>query len=371
MTSFDPIVIQTAAKKPESYTLAFLLFAVLVLVLGGCTRSPDSFSVSGSVMGTSYSVQAIAIPDGIEPQKLEVSIAEVLNAVDARMSTYKPKSELSRLNHAAVKTTQPISRQLAAVLKMALDVYQNSGGAFDVTVGPLVQLWGFGSRNQPLDAQVRPKQPKLEEVLSAIGSEHLHFNSGELSLRKNSALEIDLSAIAKGYAVDELANYLQSKGIENFLVEVGGELRASGLNKRGQLWLVGVETPDAAPGKALGAVPLRDIAIATSGDYRNYFEENGVRYSHTIDPRTGQPVSHRLASVSVLHESAALADAWATALNVLGPVDGLALADELGLKAFFVIRSDNSDNSDGSSADIAFSTQASDGYKAYNDSVKR
>ncbi len=346
--------------KPESYTLAFLL---VVFLLAGCSRSDNGFNANGMVMGTSYSVQIVAMPKAVDRDKLSGSIAEVLNAVDARMSTYKPESELSVLNGSDIAVPQALSRQLANVLALALDVHQQSEGAFDVTVGPLVQLWGFGSRSTN---QVRPAKEDLKAVLDSIGSQALTLDQDKLQLSRSKAVEIDLSAIAKGFAVDELANYLKSKGIEHFLVEVGGELRASGLNKRGHLWLVGIEKPDAAPGNALGAVPLRDVAIATSGDYRNYFEEEGVRYSHTIDPRTGQPVTHQLASVSVLHASAALADAWATALNVLGPDQGLAIANKLDLQAFFVIRKSKPEQEN--SAD-EFVTHASDAYNAYNESI--
>ncbi|MEM8499065.1 MAG: FAD:protein FMN transferase [Pseudomonadota bacterium] len=285
-------------------------------------------------MGTTWSVQVAEALETSEQQQAVSKIAHLLSDIDQSMSTYKSDSELNRIN-AAGPGRYRLSAPLFAVLQIAKDISQSSGGAFDVTVGPLVALWGFGNSDSP--AKV-PEQTKIDSLLERTGMDRIELDAKERELLVHHAVQLDLSAIAKGYAVDRVALALIKVGVRNFLVEVGGELRASGVNKNGNHWVIGIETPVQSRRQAYSGVMLKHKSIATSGDYRNYFDVEGTRYSHTLDPRSGYPVAHTLASVSVIADSAAEADAWATALNVLGPEQGLMLAEQQELAAFFIIR---------------------------------
>ncbi len=282
-------------------------------------------------MGTRYRV-LISRPT-VPEKEISVGVRRVLDRVDRRMSTYKPESEVSRFNASAGTGWFPVSAETARVVAKALEVWRESGGAFDITVAPLVDLWGFGPKLVP---ERIPAGAEIEAALARTGSRHLAVRLEPPALRKElPQLEIDLSAIAKGYAVDAVAAWLEARGIHDYLVELGGEVRVSGHHPDGRPWRVAVER--AAEGRA-GVLELNAGAVATSGDYRNWFELDGVRYSHEIDPRTGRPVSHGLVQVTVLAPSCMEADAWATALLVAGPREGPDLARRLGLKALFLRR---------------------------------
>ncbi|KIG13232.1 Thiamin biosynthesis lipoprotein ApbE [Enhygromyxa salina] len=317
----------------------------------------DKAVLSGPTMGTRFNVVIAGDSlrlDALEP--LQAQIDAELVAVNAEMSTYLADSELSRFN--ATDASEPIhaSAHLLEVVGLAKQVNHQSGGAFDVTVGPLVDAWGFGpdpgTRTELNDAQIATLRER-------VGDAKLELDANAKTLRKTvDGLHVDLSAIAKGHGCDRVAARVDAAGYANYMIEVGGEVRVRGSNPEGDPWRVGIERPtaDAAGSRAVQAIlRIRDAAVATSGDYRNYWERDGVRYSHTIDPRTGRPIAHRLASVTVVHpESAALADAWATALNVLGPEQGLALAEQLGLAAYFLVRTD-----------AGFEVRTSSAYAAY------
>jgi len=211
-----------------------------------------------------------------------------------------------------------------------------SGGAFDITVGPLVNLWGFGAAGI---AQQPPGQADIDEALQTTGFEQLQTDCGKPALRKRLAkLHVDLSAYAKGYAVDRLATLLDEAGIADYLVEIGGEMRMRGSNASRQKWAIAIETPSRAGRTVQTIIHLTDAAVATSGDYRNYFEYDGAVFSHTIDPQSGYPVTHEAASVTVIADNAAFADGVATALLVLGPKAGMELAEREQIAAYFLLR---------------------------------
>ncbi len=318
-----------------------LLVALTLAAVTGCdpgdNRSDDSEPLRGQTMGTQYQVQtACAEP----PSDLAKGIAALLDDIDAQMSTYRQDSLLSRLNRAPSGEGLDASTELLDVLEPARTLSELSGGAFDVTVGPLVNLWGFG----PIDAPGSiPSSRDIAAARDRVGYQHLELRR-PAQLRKQRDLYIDLSAIAKGYAVDRMAQYLLDHGCESFLVEIGGEVRVHGLKPGGAAWRIGVESPnpDALGGvlRVIATARIEGIAMATSGDYRNFVELGGQRYSHTIDPRSGVPVAHRLASVTVLHGSTLWADGFATLLNVMGPTDGFDLAEREHLAALFVERTD-------------------------------
>ncbi|HEX7035962.1 MAG TPA: FAD:protein FMN transferase [Pseudomonadales bacterium] len=303
-----------------------------MLLLGGCDSDGAYVRYGGTTMGTYYQVTARC------PQDVEQAIQQELKAVNAEMSTYLPNSTLSKFNAAPPGEWFPVSRELAEVVAAAGRLYRESGGAFDVTVGPLVNLWGFG----PLEARGLPAPDAVQATLGSIGHRHLAVAFDPPRLRKDHPeLYVDLSAIAKGHGVDRVVQRLSAAGCDAMLVDVGGEVRGTGPSPSERPWRIGIEVPDPeSQGGIQRVIRLEEGAVATSGDYRNFIERDGVRYSHTIDPRTGYPVQHGLASVTVLHESAMWADGYATLLNVLGPEEGYAFAREHGLAALFVIRTD-------------------------------
>ena len=322
--------------RPASLpALVLASFCALVLT-AGCDRDAGRavLALSGSTMGTSYSVQVADPPPSIDGAALQRRIDALLADVNGLMSTYQPDSELSRFNSSRSTDWFPVSAELARVVDQAQAVNAASNGAFDVTVGPLVNLWGFGP---DLKADQLPTQPEIDAALANTGHDKLQVRLDPPALRKALPdLYVDLSAIAKGYGVDRVAELLAGEGIANALVEIGGELNGRGHNGRGEPWRIAVERPDPGARSVFRVVPLRDMGMATSGDYRNFFTLDGKRYSHTIDPTTGRPVVHSLASVTVLAESSMQADAWATALLVLGPELGFDLAQARGMAALLI-----------------------------------
>lgn len=317
--------------------------AALVLALLAACAAPAperrAFVFEGATMGTVYQVK-VARRDLPEARRadLHAAIRGELDRVDALMSTYREDSELSRFNRHAETTPFPLSDATWEVLAAALEVSRLSGGALDVTVGPLVDAWGFG----PGAERAAPSAAEVAAIRERVGYDKLDLLEAPRAVRKTrSDVVCDLSAVAKGYAVDRVAEALEALGESDFMVEVGGEVRAAGLNDRGQIWRIGVERPQMARGAVQRIVPLDGAALATSGDYRNFREIDGERISHIMDPRTGRPVGHRLASVSVVHPRCAVADAWATALVVLGPEEGYETAAREDLAVLFLIREDD------------------------------
>lgn len=302
-------------------------------------RSRDQWILSGQTMGTSFTVKIVVpIDPDVTHDETSGVIREAVDEVDSRMSTYKADSELSRFNNHGTEVFDA-SPAMIEVMTEANRVAEISGGAFDITVGPLVDAWGFGPG--PVTA-VPPGGDVIERLLTEHGYRHLEIDLENLTVRKaNPLLRCDLSAIAKGYAVDRVARRLEDLGFDDFMVEIGGEVRTSGVNADGLVWRIGVERPQADRSGVWGAVELADAAMATSGDYRNYYERDGIRISHTIDARNGRPVTHKLASVTVIHPSCMTADALATALSVLGPEEGRAVVEREGLAVLFLIRTED------------------------------
>ena len=313
----------------------------LLLILSvpmGCTgeRSVPVYELTGPTMGTSYRIKLADSVASSDQWEIAQAITQELERIEALMSTWRPDSEISAFNSSAGTDWFPISDETYAVLSTAQEISKRTAGAFDVTVGPLVNLWGFGPQS------IREQPPGHEEIARArerTGYEQLSLRPTPHAVRKkHPQLYVDLSAIAKGYAVDRLALLLESRNISNYLVEIGGELRARGYNARGEIWTVAVEKPLASQRSIQRLLFLQDQAVATSGNYRNFFEHAGQRYAHTIDPRSGLPVTHELASVTVVGESAMQADALATGLAVLGPEAGFDLAVKQKVAALFIVQ---------------------------------
>ncbi len=278
-------------------------------------------------MGTYYRVLAYCDPEPAQAD-VEQKLEQQLATLNATFSNYDDNSELAQFNRVPVQTWQELSPELLGVLDAAQQVYTQSEGALDVSIAPLVAAWGFGPNAS--DA-LPPDEALLTEVRARVGLEFLELNLGTGKARKQRGVELDLSALAKGFAVDALSDNLTSLGCSNHLVDIGGEVRALGAKPSGQQWRVGIEIPnDAQLGGVARALPLRNQGVATSGDYRNFVAQDKARWSHTIDPRTGRPVSHLLASVTVVLPTTMLADAWATAFTVMGADAALAYAEQQG-----------------------------------------
>ncbi|MCR9279260.1 MAG: FAD:protein FMN transferase [Pseudomonadaceae bacterium] len=317
----------------NTVALRFAVMAWLAAIIVACDGTVSAYqSVSGEAMGTTFNVTAHC------PKALRSLPSRELELVEQAMSTYRADSELSLLNSAGASTPVTISDELAHVIGAAQRVARESRGSLDITVGGLVGLWGFG----PASVDAMPSDEQISEALSQTGWQRIHLTehpAGGWQIAFDAPVKLTLAAIAKGYGVDRIGDALDALGCKSYLVDVGGELRTRGVSPRGEPWRVGVEVPDETLLASVQRVlSLRDGAMATSGDYRNYRRIDGQRYSHTIDPGTGWPVVHNLASVTVVHASAMMADAYATALLVLGEEAGYELALEQGLAALFVSR---------------------------------
>ncbi len=296
-------------------------------------------SVQGETMGTFWSVRAV-MPAELSLVSRARGIQAVLDRVDGQMSTYKPDSALSLFNAAPAGTWHVLPTECFEVVRHALQVAAESDGAYDPTVGPLVNLWGFGpdaSRREP------PPDEAIERERARIGWSRLRLDAATHSLYQPGGIYLDLSSVAKGYSVDLVGRHLDAMGIDAWLVEVGGEMKGKGRKPDGSPWRIGIERPGAAVGavqhmdQLSQVVNLSGRAIATSGDYRRRFDADGVTYSHHIDPRTGRPVPHTVASVSVLASEAMHADPMGTLMTVLGPDEGMAYARGRGLAVMFIL----------------------------------
>jgi len=326
------------AKRRIRFLPIFLLLSAVIS--SGCARPAREWIFQGLTMGTTYTVRVPVRGDLNESGKavLEESIRSQLDLVNERMSTYDPESELSRFNRFQGTGRFELSAETLEVFRLAQEVSRVSGGAFDVTVGPLVNAWGFGPDGSPAE---EPDEATLAALRARVGYQHLVLE--ESAVRKTRPdLSCDLAAIAKGYAVDRVAKALEQRGVGDYMVEVGGEIRAKGSSVKGKPWRIGIERPDPSVRAVHRIVELDGLSMATSGDYRNYREKDGARVSHLIDPRSGRPIAHRLASVTVIHPRCAVADAFATALIVLGPEEGYPLAEAQNLAAVLIIRDDES-----------------------------
>jgi len=331
------IALYAIALQIRFRLLALICTAVFIT---GCSNdeagksSAELLTFSGAIMGTWYSIKYLP-PSAVTPEQINTQIHAKLVRVDELMSTYKHESEISLFNAAPTLEWFEISAETAEVVALAQRVSQQTQGAFDITVARLVDLWGFGPAFQEPEI---PDSEQIKQVLSQVGYQNLQLNKGAGQLRKQTALHIDLSAIAKGYGVDQVADYLDDIGVSTFMVEVGGEIRTRGTKPSGKPWRIAIESPSSEQRDVHSVIDVTDRAVATSGDYRNYFEKNGQRFSHTIDPKTGYPITHNLASVTVIGESAAEVDALATAFSVMGADQAMQYATTYNIAVYFIVK---------------------------------
>ena len=318
-----------------------LAATLAIAIVTGCSDKHGMLELSGYTMGTSYSVKAVRSNASISLEPLDNRIAVRLEELENLFSTYRKTSEISQFNTYVGNEWFEIPPAFLTVLMRGIDISELSDGAFDITVGPLVELWGFGASNS---INMVPTQAEIDSMLKVTGFNYVEVRSSPPAVRRTRpGVKLDLSSIAKGFAVDEISALLDGFSLTSYMVEIGGEVRARGMRADGSHWLIGIENPTSKNGitdRVQDVVYLRDAAIATSGDYRNYFEYEGNRYSHTLDPRTGWPVSHDLISVSVIEQSAMNADAFATTLMALGPELGLQLATRENIAALLILRID-------------------------------
>lgn len=291
----------------------------------------------GQTMGTYYVVSIFAGEQDVDYAALQVEIDAELELVNQLMSTYIPDSELMRFNR--WHSTQPflLSEPTAEVIAESIRVGLETGGLLDVTIRPLVELWGFGAEGRITRA---PESEQYQAILPYVGIDKLTLDGLWLS-KADPRVSVDLSTIAKGYGVDRVADLLDSKGFAAYLVEVGGEIRARGPKPDGTPWRIAIEKPDADGRAVQRIIEPGDLALATAGDYRNYFEQDGVRYSHILDPRTGRPTQGRVVSSTVLHESCMVADGYSTALLIMDADEALAFANRIGLAAILIVKTDD------------------------------
>ncbi len=325
------------------------VLAILALSTTAVARSADAepLTFGGPTMGTTYHVRFVASKsDPVDPQQLQRDVESLLADIDRQMSTYRDDSELSRFNRAAAGEWFAVSRATAEVAAAAQELSRKTDGALDVTVGPLVRLWHFGPGK--VSTSLRRFQPPAEAAIQSarnlVGYEKLEVRVDPPALRKlTQGLEVDLSSIAPGYAVDQIAGLLTGQGIKNFIVEIGGEIRAAGGRDNGKPWKVAIERPSLERRELYAALALEDAAISTAGDYRKFYEHDGKHYSHIIDPAIGRPVEHALASVTVAAESCLDADGWDTALLVVGPERGFDYAERNDIAALFIVRGESNE----------------------------
>ncbi len=320
----------------NKHLLAVIAVLVSTFLVASCSEpQPELRRISGFTMGSQYHISWFG--GEATPTEVHEQVEDRLAHLIAVFSTYERNSELSRLNETSetlVGKAVNVSPELMSVLQDASYINRYSMGRLDVTVGPLVNLWGFG----PEEREGLPSQAEVDQLLDNVGMDKLSLDKEKNEIKMSAPLYIDLSAVAKGWAVDDIGLLLEAMEINDYLVEIGGEVRIRGAKPSGD-WRIAIERPVMEVGRSVQKIIAPgDNAVATSGDYRNYFEENGQRYSHTIDPLTGYPIRHGLASVSVILPTCSLADAWATALNVAGPEAAMALAEANDLPAYFIIR---------------------------------
>ncbi|WP_404830043.1 FAD:protein FMN transferase [Shewanella glacialimarina] len=310
---------------------SFLLI-LIACTITACTQPETTIKLEGRTMGTTYHITLVTNEHLPQAQLLQTEIDMALETVNNQMSTYRPNSELSRFNQLQIRQGVDVSPDTLLVVKEGIRLNEITDGALDITLGPLVNLWGFGPDKRPTSI---PTAQAISDAKAKTGINELTIEGTKL-VKHNADLYVDLSSIAKGFGVDKVASLLDKYQIEGYLVEIGGEISTKGTKYDGTPWRVAIEKPAEDGQEVQQVIELDTIALATSGDYRIYYEENGERFTHLIDPRTGYPIKHKLASATVLHKSSMTADGYATAMMVLGTEASLALAKEQNLAIMLI-----------------------------------
>ena len=326
-----------------------------IVFLCSCFETKTSkapIQLNGQTMGTSYNITIIDNPQDLSASRLKHLVENELAAINNQMSNWNSNSEITLINKNSSDKVIPISQQLLEVLTAANEIHDKSDGSFDITSAPIINLWGFGPNNAN---KTVPSQKEIDKALNLVGQADLIriTNNPSTLVKQKKGVLINLSAIAKGYGIDRVASLLEMYDIKRFLVEIGGDLIASGTNRHGKPWSIGIEFPNYERRTVQSIVKVDDLAMATSGNYKNFFKKDGIQYSHIIDPKTGSPIQHNTVSVTVLTKSAMFADGWATAMLAMGIENGMRMANKYGIAVFFITNDDKT-----------FITGSSDAFKA-------
>ncbi len=314
-----------------------LITAIVLILLFSCSQKSESnyISIGGFTQGTTFNITYENLDSVVYQNEIEILLAEF----DTSLSTYNPLSLITKINNNEITTTDYFFRK---VFEKAEEVYESSNGSFDITVAPLVNAWGFGFKNKE-----EITNAKIDSILEFVGFQKIYLKDSSI-IKSDPRLMLDVNAIAQGYSVDVIADFLKEQGIQNYLVEIGGEVKTKGYNKKGNEWRIGIDKPidnNNIPGENLQAiVKLSNKSLATSGNYRKFYERDGIKYSHTIDPKTGYPVTHSLLSATVIANDCMTADAYATAFMVMGLEEAYKLVESLpDIDAIFIYNNDSGD----------------------------
>ena len=324
-------------KLPFNFFFIFIFFITF-----SCSKNQNyNAQIKGNTMGTYYFIEVVEVSSKLHIDKIKIEIEDTLKMANKILSNWDNNSEISKINKN--KTTMPIklSNELNKVFKTANKINIKSNGFFDLTLDPIIDIWGFGYESKKLETI--PSDEQIKNALSLVGQQSLlkfNFDNNELT-KKNKNLKINLSSIGKGFGIDLIGKKLDQLGIDNYIINIGGDILTKGHNKKNEDWIIGVENPNLKEKLIKEIVNLTDKGLATSGDYKNFFTKNGKKYSHIINPNTGKPITHSTKSVTVIHKNSMKADGWATALLALGSVDGLKIAEKEKIAVLFI---DNIDN---------------------------
>jgi len=326
------------------------IFLLMATAAAGCSLSKQSVEqkespvlrLNGSAFGTTWSLIVTSPPAELNQAALQTQIDSVLQRIDKQISTYRPDSEISQFNASQSTDWFAVSPEIAKLVEQSGRLSEITNGAFDVTVNPLVKLWKFGPSRKTTATLEIPSAEAIKECMEKVGYRKLLTRHETPALKKsNPQLSIDLSSIGEGHALDSIGSLLEARGLKNYLVELGGEVRARGRGPRGTFWRAGIERPEHLGRDIECAVELQNSGLATSGNYRNFYVINGKRYAHIIDARTGHPVEHNLAAASVIATESAHAGILSTAMMALGPDDALALAKRENIAVLLLVRKDS------------------------------
>ena len=325
-------------KSPINYAILIICF----LLNFSCSQEKNyNAQIKGNTMGTYYFIEVIDVPIELKIKKIEIEIKNTLKKANKILSNWDKDSEISIINKTNKTTAIKISDELNEVFKTAKEINAKSNGFFDLTLDPIIELWGFGYKSKQM--QVIPRDNQIKNILSLIGQNSflkINFDNKEL-IKKNKDIKINLSSIGKGYGIDLIGKKLDQLGINNYIINIGGDILTKGYNSKKENWVIGIENPNLKEKLIKEIVNLTNKGLATSGDYKNFFTNEGKRYSHIINPKTGKPIMHSTKSVTVIHENSMKADGWATAFLALGSLEGLKIANKEKIAVLFIDEIDN------------------------------
>ena len=332
-------------KKISFFMIKFSIFLIILIItftLFSCSQEKNyNAQLKGNTMGTFYIINVVSVPQKLKIKKIEKEVKDTLSKVNKILSNWDKNSEISRINKFNKTTPIKISDELSEVFKAANKINVQTNGFFDITLDPVIELWGFGYKSKQI--RMVPTEQQIKNTLSIVGQRSLldiNYENNEL-IKKNKNLKINLSSIGKGFGIDLIGRKLNQLGVKNYLINIGGDILTKGHNKKKENWIVGIENPNLDVKLIKEIINITNKGLATSGDYKNFFTESGKRYSHIINPKTGKPITHTTKSVTVIHDNSMKADGWATALLALGRIDGLKIEEKEKIAVLFIDEIDN------------------------------